>query len=362
MTPYFAALTCINIITLVMLIIDFIGNTIITPFQKGNLVATCIMILFICISEVFATILDGADVKYRFYHILVNFVGFSFVPGIYYTLMRAMFPKKNKFFNIFLAIWIAFDIFMLVCLFTGTEHGIIYVDKNNNYSRGKEFFFFIIVYSFGTICFFFENLYISLRFWKRTNIMLIIDFLFILFATFVQIIFPGIQVSWTCIIISITMYYLYFESLYQQMDTQTYLLNYTSLKTWKKHQKKTVLIVVAELDNYSKLKINYSRDQINTILETIAKLFHSYYKKYGRCYRIGSEEFCVVIPSTGIDIETLNKEFFIDIVKYNFETADMPLISIGYSEMTPYTDIAQALSLADAKKRIFIKERLKFLY
>ena len=244
MTPYFAALSFINIFTLVMLIIDFIGNTIISPFQKRNLVATCIMILLICISEVFTTILDGTSVKYRFYHILANFVGFSLVPGIYYTLMRAMFPKKNKMFDLFLIIWIVFVIFMLVCLLIGTEHGIFYVDEYNTYFRGREFFLFIIVYSLGTICFFFENLYISLRFWKRTNILLILNFLFILFATFVQIIFPGIQVSWTCIIISILVYYLYFETLYQQMDTQTYLLNYTSLKNWKKHQKKTVVIII----------------------------------------------------------------------------------------------------------------------
>ena len=108
--------------------------------------------------------------------------------------------------------------------------------------------------------------------------------------------------------------------------------------------------------------MNFSREKINTILQTISKLFNSYYKNYGRCYRIGSEEFCVVIPETNLDFEKLNKSFFIDIVKYNFETSDIPLISIGYAQMSPETELDQALSLADAKKRIFIKERLKFLY
>ncbi len=345
-----------------MLIMDIFSNTIVNHYQRRNLLYACLIILVICICEIFTTILNGAPVKWRFWHILANFIGFALVPGIYYTLGNSIFPTKKRISDIFLAIWIAYVIFMFVCVIIGTEHGIIYVDKENNYSRGKEFFIFIILYSFGTICFFIENLYISLRFWKKSNLLLITNFLFIIFSTFIQVILPGVQVSWTCIIISVIVYYLYYESLYQQMDTQTYLLNYTSLKTWKKHQKKNVVIVIAELDNYSKLKMNYPREKIYIILRTLSKLFNSYYGSYGRCYRIGSEEFCVVIPDINIDFDKLNKNFFIDIVKYNFETSDIPLVSMGYAEMSPTTELEQALSLADTKKRIFIKERLKYLY
>ena len=362
MTPYFAVLSFINIITVVMFFIDILGNSICNKYQKTNLVLTCVMLLSICICEIFTTILDGAPVKYRFWHIAANFIGFSLAPGINFTLGRSVFPKSNKRFNFFFIIWMAYILFMLVCVCLGTDHGIICVDEKNNYYRGKEFFLFIILYSCGILFFFAENLYISIRFWKKTNIVLIINFFFVLFATSVQVVFPTVQVSWTCIILSIIHYYLYYESLYQQMDIQTYLLNYTSLKKWKKAQKSPVVIVIAELDNYAKLKMNYTREQITKILVTISKLFNSFYKSYGRCYRIGSEEFAVIINNTEIDIEKLNKAFFIQLVKYNFEMADMPLVSIGYAQMDPETELDQALSLADAKKRVFIKERLSYLY
>lgn len=362
MTPYFAVLSFINIITIVMFAIDIAGNTICNRYQKTNLILVCVMIAIICICEVFTTILDGAPVKWRFWHITANFIGFALTPGINYCLIKSVFPKNNKLFIFLFFIWMAYILFMLVCVCLGTDHGIICVDKNNNYYRGKEFFLFILIYSCGTLLFFVENLYISIRFWKRTNIALIINFFFILFATSVQVIFPTVQVSWTCIILAIIHYYLYYETLYQQMDTQTYLLNYTSLKKWKQSQKKPAVIVVAELDNYAKLKMNYNREQIIVILVTISKLFNNFFKSYGRCYRLGSEEFCVIINNTNLDFDRLNKNFFIQLVKYNFEMADMPLVSMGYAQMDPETELDQALSAADAKKRTFIKERLSYLY
>lgn len=345
-----------------MLIIDFLANSMITSYQKRNLVATGIMILIICICGAFNAILNGAPVKYRFLHILIDFIACTLIPGAIFCLGKSMFPKPIKYYNFFYFLLIAYTVFMLVCLLLETEHGIIYIDKDNVYHRGKEFFLFIILYGSGIIFFFFENIYISMRFWRRTNIILIIDFFFLIFGTSIQIILPDIQVAWTCIIIGIILYYLYYESLFQQLDTQTYLLNYNSLKRWKKHQKKEAVIVTAELDNYAKLKLNYSREQINTLLMTISRLFNSYYIKYGRCFRIGSDEFASVISDTKLDFEKLNKMFFISLVKYNFETADLPLVSLGYALIDTETNLEEALTLADEKKRFFIKERLNYLY
>ena len=362
MTPYFAVLSFITIFSAVMFIIDIIGNTQCNSFQKKNLISICVMIIVICVCEVFSAVLDGAPVKWRFWQITVNFIGFSISPIINFASAKSVFPKDNKRFNFFFIVWGAYVLFMLVCIFLGSDHGIFYVDKNNNYYRGKEFFLFVVFYTCGTVFFFIENLFIAIRFWKRTNIVLIINFLFLLFATVVQTINPTIQIFWICNLIVIINYYLFFESLYQLMDVQTYFLNYDFLTKWKTYQKKPAVIVVAEFDNYAKLKMNYTRDEISNVLLNIAKLFNSYYKSYGRCYRIGSEEFCVVISDTNLDFEKLNKDFFIQLVKYDFGLADMPLVSIGYAKMNPDISLEQALSLADSKKRTFIKERLSYLY
>jgi GGDEF domain-containing protein len=345
-----------------MLIIDFLSNAMINSYQKRNLVAAGIIILVICICEALTAILNGAPVKYRFWHIAANFIAFSLVPGVIFCFGKSVLPKPIKYYNCFYFLWIAYIIFMLVCLLLESEHGIICVNKNNVYHRGKEFFLFIILYGSGTIFFFFENLYVSMRFWKKTDIILIIDFFFLIFGTSIPIIMPHIQVTWTCIIIGIALYYLYYESLFQQLDTQTLLLNYNSLKRWKKGQKKQAVIVTAELDNYAKLKLNYSREQMNTLLTTISRLFNSYYMNYGRCFRIGSDEFAAVIPDTSLDFERLNRNFFISLVKYNFETADLPLVSLGHALMDKEMNLEQALTLADEKKRFFIKERLNYLY
>ncbi len=363
MTPYFSALTMINISSSVLLLLDFLSNKVVTEYQRKNLILAGVMIFLICISEFFANILNGASVKYRLLHILFNLIEFSLFPGIFFYLGASIYPRSLKWYNYFYFVWAAYITFMVVCIFLKTEHGIIVIDENNNYSRGKEIYLFMILIASESLFFFLINIYITMKIWKQCNIMLIIDYIFLFFTFLFRIMFPAIQVTMTCVIISIFAYYLYFEALFQEMDMETYLLDYISLKKWHKiHNKTSVVMVVIEIDNYSKLKLNYSRYEINNMIKEFSKLLLSYYSEYGRCYRVSSEEFAVIISDKNLDFDNINKNFFISIVKSNFELSDLPLASVGYSLLAPKTSLDQCFTQADEKKALFQQERLKYLF
>ena len=101
------------------------------------------------------------------------------------------------------------------------------------------------------------------------------------------------------------------------------------------------------------------KENIDTYGEFLAEDF---FKKYGTCYRLGSEEFCVIIDNPTLDFDELAKIFFIEYVKSNFKTQDLPLLSIGYAKISPKQDLYQVLSTADMKKLDFKKQRLNYLY
>ena len=94
----------------------------------------------------------------------------------------------------------------------------------------------------------------------------------------------------------------------------------------------------------------------------VSKNFNDFFKKYGTCYRLGSEEFCVIVDNPTLDFDELTKIFFVEYVKSNFKTQELPLLSIGYADISPKQDLYQVLSIADMKKRDFIKERMNYLY
>lgn len=360
MSPYFIAITFINLFTLLMLSVGVKTNTVINSTQKKDLLITNTIIFVICIMEVLTLIFDGSPIQYKWIHYVSNYLGFSLTPAVFLCLGNALFP--NNKFSWLLMLSTLYSLWMLFSLISGNGNSVFYIDEFNNYSRGKGFFVYTIFYIIGLVYFFIENIRLSIKFWHSNSLILLLNFLFIMGGTTIQILHPQIQVTWLCVVISIVIYYIYHNSLYEQLDSQTYFMNYNSFQKQVESQKKEVVIVIAEIDNYSKLKLNYNRSQLDEIILNVSREFNYYFKKYGRCYRIGSEEFCVIISNKLLNFDELIKEFFIKYVGANYKMQEMPLISLGYATKYPKQDINQVLTAADIKKRDFIKERINLLY
>lgn len=360
MTDYFIALSFINISTLLLLLVCILTDTVINKIQKKHFLITVLVVFVICVMEVFSIIFNGAPVKYKWIHIVSNYLGFSLTPSVTLSLLNSIYPnKKTRYLYIFCAVY---SVWLIISLIMNKGTSVFYIDENNNYFRAKGFFVYVIVYAVCNLFFFVENLILSLRFWHTNNIMLLGTMLFLCAGTTIQIINPEIQVTWLCVIISILLFYIYNDTLYQQIDELTFLKNSKCLKKWHSSQKKDAVIVVVEIDNYSKLKLNYNRSNLSQIVMEVSKNFNNFFKKYGTCYRLGSEEFCVIVDNPTLDFDELTKIFFVEYVKSNFKTQELPLLSIGYADISPKQDLYQVLSIADMKKRDFIKERMNYLY
>ena len=365
MSSWFIAITFINLFSLVMLFVSIESNSVISRFQKMNFMTTCSIIFVICVMEVLTLIFDGTSLLWRFFHIASNYLGFSLTPLVYFTLGTALLPEffndKKRIIFIFGA-WILYSAWMLLMLVLGNDFGVFYVDKMNKYSRAKGFFVYMIFYAIGLLYFLVQNIILSLRFWQNNCGILFLNFIFVFIGTAVQIVRPDIQITWLAVIISISFYFMYHGSLYQQFDTQTFLRNYKSFRKMLDMQKKDSVLIVVEIDNFEKLKLNYNRQKVDSLVISVSRIFSRFYRKYGALFRIGSEEFCVISKDIQLDFDELNKKFFMEFVKECSEIDEMPFVSVGWSKITPQQDINKVLSLADLKKRDFIKERTSYLF
>lgn len=129
----------------------------------------------ICIMEVLTIIFNGSPVRFKFFHILANFFGFSLTPLLFLTLRKALLPnpQKHKTINPLIFVW---------------------------------FLYFLI-----------QNIFLSTQYLQNSNKILFLNF--ILSGTTIQVLFPKIQITWTTVIISM---FVYFDTLYQRTNSQTY--------------------------------------------------------------------------------------------------------------------------------------------
>lgn len=350
-----------NIFISLLFITTVYYNSILNKTKRHYFFATAYLIIFICIMEFLTLVLDGSPVKFRFFHILTNFLGFGFTPLVAYTLSKAVYTS-NKRLPFFYA-WIIYVIWLFITQFTG--YSVFHVNSNNEYSRDQGFPVYLTMYFISLMLLLHQTIRISKMFKHKNNFLLFINSLFLVFGFLIQIFYPQIHSTWTCIIISTIMYYIYHDDIMQQIDGQTGLLNYgTFLKNLKFEQKhnSNLSLIVIELDNFKKVQQNFNRTTADSILVKTANHIQNFFGNFGDCYRIGTDEFCVLLHTQKLNFKSMNIAFFKEIARENFEMPEFPLTSLGYATFTSDQNLNEILDSADRQKLIFEKERLSYLY
>jgi len=192
-------ITCISNVAMTIIFgIIIARNKIMKKYQRRNFLLTFFMICVIIFFEYLTLILDGSDVKYRLFHIFVNFLGFSFTPSVFIFLVKSILPEKKLNLRMFL--WGCYVLWFSISLFYGKS--IFKVDLQNNYSRDKYFFVYVIVSFVNLFLFIIDNIELSRIFHNKNLIQISATTLFLIAGSTVQIIFPEIYVTWFCISIS----------------------------------------------------------------------------------------------------------------------------------------------------------------
>ena len=72
--------------------------------------------------------------------------------------------------------------------------------------------------------------------------------------------------------------------------------------------------------------------------KVIGKIIKKTYRQYGRCYRIGGDEFAVIIEEEGFsDIEKINEAFIQALEEKRKEIKELPHVSFGVATYNPET-------------------------
>lgn len=330
MSRYFCVLTIIDLFVLSFMCILTKLSESLNKKQKRGFFFAFIIIAFISVLEVITLVVDGMPKEYRWLNIISNYLGFGLSPAPSICLIYALDKKSIVGKEVKIAIFceVAFLLFLAISI----PFGLVFsVSADNIYSRGPYFYIYIIVYFLSILYLLLSTIITSLNFQNRSKKLIYPLALFLLAETIIQILTPDLHVSWLCITLLSVLYFIYCNEMWHQLDGLTGLLSQDSyLNSTSEIHKGEGALIVFDVDDFKLVNDKYGHLKGDTCLFEIADCIKRAYSSYGYCYRIGGDEFCVLLTNKDKEAECL--DIFLSLLKekrsmYEF----IPTVSYGSS-------------------------------
>jgi diguanylate cyclase (GGDEF)-like protein len=352
MDNYFLYITIIALLILTMMCIMTFCNDLMERKQKQGFIIFFVLIGLIFIAEVVTVVADGTTLQFRWVHIISNYLGFALTPLLPLVLGASIDNIKKVRLPIFTVL--TYDIFLAISI----PFGLVFcVDMNNTYSRGPLFNIYLIMYLIGIVYLFWVTIRMTMQYQNRNSIFLYMMFIFLLFGTAVQIINPSVHVTWLCVTMLSVIYYAYCNQLWNQVDGLTGLLSHQSYLSMTSVLNTSMTLVMFDVDNFKHVNDTCGHLTGDKCLICVAECIRKIYGKHGFCYRIGGDEFCVLLRDAH-NIGMMNSEFYSRIEAKRKNAKELPFVSVGYAPFHKGDSINNVKDEAD-KQMYFFKQQRK---
>lgn len=344
MNAYYFSIIVINIIVLFIMGIMPMFNTILDRKQKRGFTCIFLIIAIVVLAEGVTVWADAKDRDYRLVHMIANGIGFSLSPFIS-ILCGSVISEYRRIKSLYPFCCV----YLLLIIITIGKPFIFYVDMNNVYTRADYYWIYILAYLISVIYLFIETIILMSHYQIKNRVMLYLVFGLILFGTSIQVIEPVIRISWLCVTFVSIIYYTYCNDLWHQVDGLTSLLNQRTYLIRVKEVRKDSVLIIFDVDDFKEVNDTYGHQFGDYCLQIIGKSIKKAYGKYGLCYRIGGDEFCVILNKNIDKLDALNDDFICILNTERVIEENIPCISIGYAKYLKQDDINMVIEEADRR-------------
>ena len=341
MDAYYLVITILDVFVLGIMCILTRSNDTLTPRQRRWFILSFAMIIGISILEALSLVVDQTPAEFRWLNILTNFVGFGLTPAV--PIMLASVLEKHRSLKYAFGLVLAYLLFLAVSF---PLRMVFYVDQNNYYTRGENFGIFVAVYTASILYLLVITLQVAAKYQckSKSSVYPIVGFLIL--STMIQVVFPQVHVTWLCVTLLSMLYFTYCNGMWQQLDGLTGLLNQKSYLNFTASISKSGTLIVLDVDDFKLVNDNYGHLVGDQCLEEIAACMKRVYSKVGFCYRIGGDEFCVLLDASADPkgcCATLMRE--LDARRKTMDV--LPYVSVGTAPFAPDDDMLAVKAAAD---------------
>ncbi len=357
MNGYYLVLTTIDLFVLSFMgILTRLSESLNKKQKRGFLLAFA-LIAGISVMEIITLAADGAPAKYRWLNIASNFLGFGLSPAVSICLVYVQDKKAAPRQKIRFAV--GCEIVYLLFLAFSIPFGVVFsVNSDNIYSRGPHFYIYIVVYFVAIFYLSLSTILTARAFQNRSKSLIYPLIIFLAAETIVQIALPDLRVTWLCITLLAVLYYIYCTEMWNQLDALTGLLNQSSyLHRTAEMTRWGGKLIVFDVDNFKHINDHYGHLQGDVCLAEIADCIKKAYAPWGYCYRIGGDEFCVLLKNIQQEA-ACSQEFLRHLEQRRKVVTFLPTVSFGSASLSGES-IEQVKEQADRQMYLHKKERKK---
>lgn len=335
---YYSTLILLTILIAIVLIVTIVINDNFAKRVKKGFVLTFIFIIVGASCEFLGTVYDGRRLFENSsidigMHTFIKLLEQTIVPIIPVVFSKYIFEpkiKKNIFRKLivnFLEVYVLLEVILLLI---GGK--IFIVDSTNTYYHSELYFIYTIAFIITAIYMQVNVLEFCKTYQNENLIQLIMIGMFIVGEITIQFINPQIKIFWLTIAIAGGFYYIYYSVTIQFIDKLTGLLNQRSYYAYLENNADTdFILVICDVNNFKSINDKYGHICGDQILSEIGRLLKEEYDRYGKCYRIGGDEFAIIIPNINENLQTIKMSFNKALNKRREEVNQIPSVAIGYS-------------------------------
>lgn len=303
------------------------------------------MIIVASFSEWVSVCMEGAPAWTRWFHILAKTVDHSLSPVIA-LLFVEIITTEHKAKNMAIPL----ILHAILELISGVTGFIYYVDQKNHYVHGRFYWIYIAVYLICSLYFIKSAWKFGSRYHNNNRVVLSMILLFFISGVSVSLLNSQVRIAYICTAIDTIIVYVYYTGILEKVDNMTGLLNRWSYESRVGNIEKPIGVLFFDVDNFKYINDNYGHQFGDQCLKIVGSTVKSVYGSKGYCYRIGGDEFCVLLEKDSNSVEILNKQFLKKMEKQRQQEKRLPYVSVGYAKFEPgKADIKSAIKEADSK-------------
>ena len=213
---------------------------------------------------------------------------------------------------------------------------IFNIDNKNIYHHASAYNWYIATFILSMFYLCWNALKFSIKYQNDKNFELCGIIVFVVFGMLVQAINQDVKIFWITIAISEIFIYIYYNGIIQNIDGMTKLLNqYCYKRTLKRADKMCFALVIFDVNDFKEINDQFGHNMGDRILKNIAKIIKQHYRLYGKCYRIGGDEFAVIMNKGIENVEVICNDFAKKVHHKRQKIKNLPYVSYGYSIYDP---------------------------
>ncbi|MGM9937326.1 MAG: GGDEF domain-containing protein [Candidatus Ornithomonoglobus sp.] len=160
--------------------------------------------------------------------------------------------------------------------------------------------------------------------------------------------YSEIRIDFMCVAIGNLLMYNYRSNVVHQIDVTTRLLNRRCYERKIENMKASAYVLIFDINKFKEINDTYGHATGDMCLESVAQQIYAVYGKYGTCYRIGGDEFCVIMCKNLEKMKMLNCRFQESLEQLCEKGIKLFGVSVGYAYYDEKkTDIQAVIEEAD---------------